>query len=94
MDKKVEGLCIEQIPGDTHRNLQVASTYSAQTFKHILVPVWIVAYTYGPKSFQIVVNGYTGSIAGKYPLSWIKITILVLAIILAIIIIVAISHHR
>jgi hypothetical protein len=26
----------------------------------------------------VVINGYTGTIAGKYPLSWIKITFAVL----------------
>ena len=50
-----------------------------QTFKHILVPIWLVAYTYGATTFQVVVNGYTGTIAGRHPLSWIKITFAVIA---------------
>ena len=29
-------------------------------------------------NFQVVINGYTGTIAGKYPKSWIKITLAVL----------------
>jgi hypothetical protein len=45
----------------------------------VLVPVWLVTYTYGPKSFQVVVNGYTAAIAGEHPLSWVKITLAVLA---------------
>ena len=65
------------MPGDTHRDLQVQTDYSGQTFKHILTPIWLVAYNYRGKSFQVVVNGYTAAIAGQYPKSWIKITLAV-----------------
>ena len=91
MDGKIEGLCDAEVPGDTHRGLQVASDYSAQTFKHILVPIWIVAYTYGSQSYQVVVNGYTGAMAGKHPLSWVKIVLAVLAVLIVIAIIAAMS---
>jgi hypothetical protein len=80
MDGKVRALCAQQVPGDTHRDLEVSPDYSQQTFKHILVPVWLLAYNYRGQVFQVVVNGYTGTIAGKYPKSWLKITLLVLAI--------------
>ena len=33
------------------------------------MPLWLLAYTYGSKRFQVVVNGYTGVIAGQYPKS-------------------------
>ncbi len=79
MDDKMEHLCAAQVPGDTHRNLQLNSDYSGQTFKHILVPIWLLTYNYGASHFQVVINGYTGTIAGKYPKSWIKITLAVLA---------------
>jgi len=39
MDSEIERTCIQQIPGDTHRNLRVHSQYSGQTFKHVLLPV-------------------------------------------------------
>lgn len=78
MQREIRRRCSGEVPGDTQRNLQVEADYSAQTFKHILVPVWLLTYTYGGKSFQAVINGYTGAIAGKYPLSWIKITLAVL----------------
>ena len=73
MEGKMVGLCAAEVPGDTQRGLRVSSDYSGQTFKHLLVPVWVLAYTYGSGSFQVIVNGYTGAIAGKHPLSWGKI---------------------
>ena len=79
------------MPGDTYRNLEVSSTYHGRTFKHILVPIWLVTYTYGPKSFQVVVNGYTGKMAGEHPLSWIKITLAVLAFLIVALVLFALA---
>jgi hypothetical protein len=73
MRQQLEALCAAQVPGDTYRNLRIAPEYSAQTFKHILVPVWLLAYTYGAARYQVVVNGYTAAIAGQYPKSHWKI---------------------
>ncbi len=94
MDQKIEQLCAAEVPGDTQRNLQVDSDYSAQTFKHILVPVWVLAYNYGSTAYQVVINGYTGAIAGKHPLSWIKIMLAVLAALAVIIIFVALANKN
>jgi len=82
MDRELERLCAGEVPGDTYRNLQVQADYRQRSFKHILVPVWLVSYDYGGKSYQVVVNGYTGSMAGEHPYSWIKITFAVLGVIL------------
>jgi hypothetical protein len=78
MEEKLRRLCGQQVPGDTYRNLSVRSTYSDQHFKHILVPIWLLTYTYGANSYQVVINGVTGNIAGGRPWSWVKIALLVL----------------
>lgn len=93
MDEKLRALCAAQIPGDTYRDLQVAADYSGQTFKHILLPVWLLTYQYGPRTYRIIANGYTGEIAGKYPKSWIKIGFLVLAILIVLLIVLAVSNN-
>jgi hypothetical protein len=78
MTEIVRQECSNQVPGDTQRGLRIAPTFSAQTFKHTLLPVWLLTYTYGSKNYQVAVNGATGKIAGEYPLSWVKITIAVI----------------
>jgi hypothetical protein len=80
MDARLRSLCAAQVPGDTHRNLQVYPDYSGQTFKHILVPIWLLTYNYRRKAYQVVINGYTGAIAGNYPKSWVKITLAILLV--------------
>ncbi|HRY47309.1 MAG TPA: zinc ribbon domain-containing protein [Candidatus Paceibacterota bacterium] len=80
MTSQIHQMCAARVPGDTHRNLRVQADFSGQTFKHILAPVWLLAYDYGRRRFQVVINGYTGAIAGRYPKSWIKITLALLAL--------------
>jgi hypothetical protein len=90
MRRQLEALCAREVPGDTHRNLRIAPEFSAQTFKHILVPVWLLAYTYGSARYQVIVNGYTGAIAGQYPKSpWKILFVILLAMIVLLIVLYA-----
>jgi hypothetical protein len=58
------------------------------------VPIWLLTYDYGAQHYQVVINGYTGVIAGKYPKSWVKILFAVLAGLAAVGGIVLLSAHR
>jgi hypothetical protein len=78
MERQLYQHCARQVPGDTLRNLQLRPRYSGRTFKHILVPVWLLSYNYGRRAYKLLVNGYTGKMAGRYPKSWWKIGGLVL----------------
>jgi hypothetical protein len=73
MDARLRELCSREVPGDTQRNLQVRASYTAQTFKHILAPLWLATYTYRGRVRQVVANGVTGQVAGDRPWSWVKI---------------------
>ena len=68
--------------------------FPAQTFKHILVPVWLLSYLYGTKTYQVVVNGYDGRMAGQYPKSPWKIAFLVLLAIIVFMIFVMLSQNN
>jgi predicted RNA-binding Zn-ribbon protein involved in translation (DUF1610 family) len=61
------------IGGDVQRVESVDTDYSAETFKHILLPIWTAAYKYGGKSYRFLVNGQTGEVQGERPYSWWKI---------------------
>jgi hypothetical protein len=93
MDAYLHQLCAGQVPGDTYRNLQVSPCYSNQTFKHILVPIWLLSFTYGSRVFQAAVNGYTGRIAGRYPKSWAKILLLVIFVLCVICVALLLAHR-
>jgi hypothetical protein len=74
---ELRAVCGREVPGDTYRNLSVDAAFSAETFKHILAPVWLVSYIYRGRTLQTVVNGVTGSVAGQRPWSWVKVGALV-----------------
>ena len=93
MHARLEQLCAQQVPGDTHRNLRIQPDYSHRTFKHVLVPVWVLSYNHGARAFQVLVNGYTGTIAGEYPKSVWKIVLLVVAAVLAALIVASLSDN-
>ena len=84
MNAALEQICSEQVPGETQRNLEIHPAYSAQTFKHILLPVWLLSYTFGTKNYQVAVNGHTGKITGEYPISWIKVTLVAIFVLIII----------
>ena len=72
----IEGDVRHDIGGDVQRIDSINTDYSAETFKHILLPVWMAAYKYGGKSYRFLVNGQTGEVQGERPYSWWKICLL------------------
>jgi predicted RNA-binding Zn-ribbon protein involved in translation (DUF1610 family) len=93
MQAKLMALCAQQVPGDTYRNLNIHPSYASRTFKHVLVPIWLLSYNYGAKAYQVIVNGYTGQIAGNRPYSAWKIFFAVVAAIIAAVILILLNNQ-
>jgi hypothetical protein len=91
MREQLQDLCGAQVPGDTYRNLVIHPTFSDRTFKHILVPLWLLTYTYGARIFHLLVNGSTGRMAGEYPKSFWKVFFLVVAIAIFVVVLLLLS---
>lgn len=72
------------IGGNLQRIDSLQTDYSAETFKHVILPIWTAAYRYNNKSFRFVVNGQSGRVQGERPYSIWKIA---LAVILALILV-------
>lgn len=73
MEPTIHRLVCRDIGGDHQRVHAKRTRYSAVTFKPLLLPVWVAAYRFQEKTFQIVVNGRTGRVAGRRPYSGWKI---------------------
>lgn len=82
------------IGGDEQRIEYVTTNYSAVTFKHLLLPVYVGAYRFGDKVYQIVVNGRTGEVQGDRPYSFWKIFFLVLFIVAALLVVALVFGRR
>jgi ribosomal protein S27E len=81
------------IGGDEQRVEQVLTAYSAITFKHTLLPVWISAYRFRERVYQVMVNARTGEVQGDRPYSVWKITGLVIFLILVLLIVLYLSDQ-
>lgn len=92
----IEGDCRQDIGGDEQRVSDVDTRYSDVMFKLVLLPVWIAAYLYAGKSFQVIVNGRTGQVVGERPYSVVKITLAVLAAlaVIAVVALLALSQRH
>jgi hypothetical protein len=53
--------------------------------------VWLLTYDYGRRGYQCVMNGATGAIAGRYPKSWIKVTLLALVVVTALVVLLSVQ---
>ncbi|WP_136650734.1 zinc ribbon domain-containing protein [Paracoccus aeridis] len=67
------------IGGDVQQISQMQTRHSAETFKHVLLPIWSAAYKYNGKSYRFVVNGQSGRVHGDRPWSVWKIALAVIA---------------
>ncbi len=75
------------LPGDTHDSYNQTVGYTGETFKHILLPVYMSAYEYNSKIFNVLINGQTGEVQGSAPVSPVKVAgLVVLGIIIAVVV--------
>jgi ribosomal protein S27E len=90
----INGAVRRNIGGDEQRVMTVETAYSNVGFRHLLLPVWIGAYRFQNKAYQVVVNAATGHVQGERPYSAIKIAMLIIAIIFVLIIFAMMSGHH
>ncbi len=81
-----------RIGGDEQRVHSQDTQYSALSFKHVLLPVWILAYRYNNTPYRVIVNAVTGTVHGERPWSAIKIALAVIAGLIAVAIFVSLGN--
>lgn len=91
MARVIQRDALADIGGDEQRLDALETQHSDETFKHILLPIWMAAYRYNGRSFRFVVNGQTGKVRGERPWSAWKIALAVAAAILVIAVIAAVT---
>ena len=71
------------LPGDGIRGLRHDTTLEDESIDLTLAPVWVFAIRYDEKKppIRVLVNGQTGRVFGKAPLSWAKVGLMAAAIV-------------
>ena len=78
MKDRLEADVKNRIGGDTQQISSMKTQHNTITFKHLLLPVWLLAYRYQEKTYQVCVNAATGEVQGERPYSLAKIALLIL----------------
>lgn len=81
------------LPGDCHDTLDVETSFHDVTEDLIFLPIWILAYSYGGRTFRYVQNGATRKTHGEKPVSWLRVALLVavIAAVIAVVILIVAS---
>lgn len=83
IEAALEGEVRQRIGGDEQRIHQLQTAYDGLTYKHLLLPVWLLAYRYGDRSYRVAINACTGEVHGERPWSPWKIALAVILGLLA-----------
>jgi Zn finger protein HypA/HybF involved in hydrogenase expression len=86
IDNGITNGILSQVHGDVVNIVSVSTDYDNITYKHILLPLWISSFQFNNKVYRFLVNGQTGKVSGKSPVSAMKVS-MVVGIVIAIIII-------
>lgn len=71
------------IGGDAQQIEALDTDFTAETFKQILLPVWLAAYKYNGRSYRFAVNAQSGRVQGDRPYSAWKIALAVATALIA-----------
>jgi hypothetical protein len=84
------------MPGDSYSDLSWKTIVSWESMDPLLVPVWVFAVHYREDRapLRVVINGQTGKIVGKVPLSWWKITLAIALLVATVVVaMILVRHH-
>lgn len=84
------------MPGDSHRALDYEVVVREESAELVLLPLWVFAVRYAEAKppVRVLINGQTGKVAGKVPLSWPRIALAIvlgLALVAWIVVLVAVA---
>ena len=73
MREKTRQACYSQASTPKVRSFSMELDFSEESWRYILLPMYVAAYRFQDKIFQVMLNGQTGRIAGQRPVDWNKI---------------------
>ena len=94
MQKTIAQDVRQAIGGDEQRIDNLETQYANVMFRHLLLPVWIGAYRFQGKVYQVAVNARTGEVQGERPYSKAKIAMLVAAVVMLVVLIIVLKSAR
>lgn len=73
MREETRAACRSQASTPKIRNFSMALDFSDERWRYLLAPAYVAAYDYTDATYQVMINGQTGAIAGQRPVDWTKV---------------------
>ena len=73
MREETRQACRNQASTSKIRNFSMNLDFDDEGWRYILLPMYLAVYKFEEKTFQVMVNGQTGEIAGQRPVDWLKV---------------------
>jgi ribosomal protein L37E len=80
MREKTRQVCLSKASTPQVRNFSMSLDFANESWRYILAPIYISNYAYDGKTYQAMVNGQTGAIAGQRPVDWNKVWLVIAAL--------------
>ena len=82
MRESTRRVCNNQASSSKIRNFSMRLDFDEESWRYILLPVYVASYAYSGRIYQALVNGQSGEISGQRPVNWEKVW-LVIAVLLS-----------
>ena len=79
MRESTRQACRDQASTTHIRNFSMNLDFSDESWRYILLPIYLASYRYNDRVFQVMINGQSGAIAGQRPVDWTKVWLAVSA---------------
>ncbi|NKQ34146.1 MAG: hypothetical protein HF973_00850 [Chloroflexi bacterium] len=82
MREQTKEACKSQASNRRMRNFSMNLDFEDESWRYILLPLYLTTYQYDGKPWQIMINGQNGVIAGQRPVAWRRVWLALLAALL------------
>jgi predicted RNA-binding Zn-ribbon protein involved in translation (DUF1610 family) len=77
---KTKDACHDDTGSSHVRNMRMTVDFGDERWRYILLPVYLASYPFSERTFQVMVNGQTGKVAGQKPIAWLRIWLAIAAL--------------
>lgn len=78
MNNVIERQILKNYNYDIKLRLEINTIFSKEQYKYVLVPIYVGHYKYRKKLYNFYINGDSGKIAGKTPVSALKVSLTII----------------
>ena len=93
IDERIRSAIVSRYHADEVDYLEVYTEHNDVTYKYVLLPVYVGNFTYSKKTYNFFVNGISGKVAGKTPISPLRVLFAVLMGIFALALVVVLLQN-